>query len=67
MKPAQIAVICVAAVAAIGLAVVVRKMGDSPQSSPQIAQVQVEPVAQVLVAARTLAPGPRLSAAGLSW
>lgn len=67
MKPAQIAVICVAAVAAIGLAVVVRKMGNSPQSSPQIAQVQVEPVAQVLVAARNLEPGQRLSDADLNW
>jgi pilus assembly protein CpaB len=68
MKPARIAVICVAAVAAIGLALVVRAMG-SPSGDPVAvaAAAPARPTARVLVAARDLAPGLRLAEADLEW
>ena len=70
MKPARIIVICVAAVAAIGLALVVRAMG-SPSKSPTAvaaaAAVPVRPMAKVLVAAKDLQPGQRLTEADLAW
>ncbi len=70
MKPARIAVICVAAVAAIGLAFVVRAMGSSGQpvavATAGPAPVVV-PMAKVLVAARDLQPGKRLEDADLVW
>ena len=51
MKPARIIVICVAAVAAIGLALVVRAMG-SPAKEPvavaSAARVEARPMAKVL-------------------
>ncbi|HCW48498.1 MAG TPA: Flp pilus assembly protein CpaB, partial [Brevundimonas sp.] len=58
MKPAKIAVICIAALAAIGLALVVRAMG-SPSREPATASAAVEarPMAKVLVAARDLEAG----------
>jgi len=70
MKPARIAVICIAAVSAIGLAFVVRAMG-SPSGEPAAvataAPVPARPMAKVLVAARDLAPGQRLADADLEW
>lgn len=70
MKPARIIVICIAAVAAIGLALVVRAMG-SPSKTPTAvataAAVPVKPMAKVLVAAKDLQPGQRLTEADLSW
>ena len=70
MKPARIIVICVAAVAAIGLALVVRAMG-SPSNSPTAvaaaAAVPVRPMAKVLVAAKDLQPGQRLTESDLAW
>lgn len=70
MKPARIIVICVAAVAAIGLALVVRAMG-SPSSSPTAvataAVVPTRPMAKVLVAAKDLQPGQRLTESDLAW
>ncbi|GAA0629856.1 Flp pilus assembly protein CpaB [Brevundimonas kwangchunensis] len=70
MKPARIIVICVAAVAAIGLALVVRAMG-SPSREPvavaTAAPVEAEPMAKVLVAAKDLQPGQRLTEADLEW
>jgi pilus assembly protein CpaB len=70
MKPARIIVICVAAVAAIGLALVVRAMG-SPSKSPTAvataAAVPARPMAKVLVAAKDLQPGQRLTEADLAW
>ena len=69
MKPARIAVICIAAVAAIGLAFVVRAMGSSgqPVASATAAPVETRPMAKVLVAARDLEPGKRLVEADLEW
>ncbi|MDP1912076.1 Flp pilus assembly protein CpaB [Brevundimonas sp.] len=70
MKPARIIVICVAAVAAIGLALVVRAMG-SPSNSPTAvaaaAAVPGRPMAKVLVAAKDLQPGQRLTESDLAW
>ena len=69
MKPARILVICVAAVAAIGLALVVRAMGSSgkPVAAASAEQVESKPMAKVLVAARDLKPGQRLTEADLDW
>lgn len=70
MKPAKIAVICVAAVAAIGLALVVRAMGSpsgNATATATAAPADTRPMAQVLVAARDLQPGQRLTEADLSW
>ena len=70
MKPAKIAVICIAAVSAIGLALVVRAMGSSGQAVSTAAAAPVEaarPMAKVLVAARDLEPGKRLTDADLTW
>lgn len=69
MKPAKIAVICIAAVAAVGLALVVRAMG-SPSGEPAataVAAVETRPMAKVLVAAKDLEPGRRLTDADLTW
>lgn len=70
MKPARIIVICVAAVAAIGLALVVRAMG-SPSKEPAAvataAPVDARPMARILVAAKDLAPGRRLDESDLDW
>lgn len=70
MKPARIIVICIAAVSAIGLALVVRAMG-SPSGEPTAvataAPVEAKPMAKVLVAARDLEPGTRLADADLEW
>jgi pilus assembly protein CpaB len=68
MKPARIVVICIAAVAAIGLALVVRAMGSgAPTAVATAAAVEVVPMAKVLVAARDLEPGRRLSDADMAW
>jgi len=69
MKPARIIVICVAAVAAIGLALVVRAMG-SPSKTPTAvaaAAVPARAMAKVLVAAKDLQPGQRLTEGDLDW
>ncbi len=70
MKPARIIVICIAAVAAIGLALVVRAMG-SPSGEPAAvaaaAPVETQPMARVLVAARDLQPGQRLTEGDMAW
>lgn len=68
MKPAKIAVICIAAVAAIGLALVVRAMGSSGEpTAAAVAAVEAPPMAKVLVAAKDLEPGRRLTDADLAW
>jgi len=70
MKPARIIVICVAAVAAIGLALVVRAMGSSsnePVAVATAAPADARPMARVLVAAKDLQPGRRLDEADLDW
>ena len=70
MKPARIVVICIAAVSAIGLALVVRAMGSSsnePATPAAAAPVEIRPMAKVLVAAKDLEPGKRLVEADLEW
>jgi len=71
MKPVRIVILGVAAVSAIGLAVVVRSaMGGSPTSQANaaaLASVTVKPMAKVLVAKRDLKVGERLTAADLEW
>jgi len=70
MKPARIIVICVAAVAAIGLALVVRAMGSpsrEPTAVATAAPVDARPMAKVLVAAKDLQPGRRLDESDLDW
>lgn len=68
MKPARIAVICIAAVAAIGLALVVRAMGSSSNApATPAAAADTQPKARVLVAAHDLAPGKKLTEADLDW
>ncbi|MDI6624005.1 MAG: Flp pilus assembly protein CpaB [Brevundimonas sp.] len=70
MKPARIIVICVAAVAAIGLALVVRAMGSSSKEPAAVAiaaPVEARPMARILVAAKDLQPGRRLDESDLDW
>lgn len=67
MKPAKIAVICIAAVAAVALALVVRAMGSPPASDAAVAVVETRPMAKVLVATRDLEAGRRLVDADLAW
>lgn len=70
MKPARIIVICVAAVAAIGLALVVRAMGSpsrAPAAVAAAATAPARPMAKVLVAAKDLQPGKRLEDSDLDW
>lgn len=71
MKPAKIAVICIAAVSAIGLALVVRAMGSSGEPVSRAAAdapaAEILPTINVLVAARDLEPGVRLAEADLTW
>ena len=68
MKPAKIAVICVAALAAVGLALVVRSMGSSDGEKPSAAvTAPAAATTKVLVAAVDLAPGRQLTAADMVW
>jgi len=71
MKPARIAVVCVAAVAAIGLAFVVRAMGSSDGEPVAVASAApaepARPMVRILVAANDLAPGQRLADGDLQW
>ncbi|MEG1451220.1 Flp pilus assembly protein CpaB [Brevundimonas sp.] len=68
MKPAKIAVICVAALAAVGLALVVRSMGASDDKKAA-AEVSAPAAAttKVLVAAVDLEPGRLLTAEDMVW
>ena len=68
MKPAKIAVICVAALAAVGLALVVRSMGSSGADKPSaVATAPAARTTKVLVAASDLAPGHQLTSADMAW
>lgn len=69
MQPARIIVIAVAAVSAIGLALVVRAMtsGGEPVNQASAAAPAEAPTAQVLVAARDLEVGDRLENSDMDW
>ncbi|HEY0052344.1 MAG TPA: SAF domain-containing protein, partial [Caulobacteraceae bacterium] len=68
MKPARIVVIAIAAVAAVGLAIVVRAMNTGkPTTVAAAAAPEARPMARVLVAKRDLAVGARLEAGDMDW
>jgi pilus assembly protein CpaB len=69
MNPLRVMIVLVAAVAAIGLAVVMQKaMGGKPAPAPVVeAAPAAKPMTQVLVAKRDLAIGDRLTAADVTW
>jgi pilus assembly protein CpaB len=71
MKPARIIVICVAAVAAIGLALRRARHGIARQKPTAVATAAApcrrRPMAKVLVAAKDLQPGKRLAEGDLDW
>ena len=69
MNPLRVMIVLVAAVAAIGLAVVMQKaMGGKPAPAPVAeAAPSNKPMTQVLVAKRDLAIGDRLVAGDVAW
>jgi pilus assembly protein CpaB len=69
MNPLRVMIVLVAAVAAIGLAVVMQKaMGGKPAPAPVVeAAPAAKPMTQVLVAKRDLAIGDRLAAGDVAW
>lgn len=67
MSPVRIIILAVAGVSALGLAFVVRGMTAGDDAPAAIAQVAEKPTAKVLVAARDLPIGARLTAQDLSW
>jgi pilus assembly protein CpaB len=70
MNPLRAMIVLVAAVAAIGLAVVMQKvMGGKPAPAPivQTSAPSAKPMTQVLVAKRDLAIGDRLTAGDVDW
>ena len=70
MNPLRVMIVLIAAVSAIGLAVVMQKaIGGKPAPAPvvQAAAPVGKPMTQVLVAKRDLAIGERLTAADVTW
>jgi pilus assembly protein CpaB len=67
MSPARMIILAVAAVSAIGLAFIVRGMAADDDAPAAVAQVIEKPSAKVLVAARDLPIGARLTPQDLSW
>jgi pilus assembly protein CpaB len=68
MNPVRLAILLVAAVAAIGLALLLRNMAGKPKgSSAAVAAGPAKPMARVLTAARDLPVGTRLSAQDMTW
>jgi pilus assembly protein CpaB len=70
MNPLRVMIVLIAAVSAIGLAVVMQKaMGGKSEPAPvvQTAAPAGKPMTQVLVAKRDLAIGDRLAAGDVAW
>lgn len=69
MRPVRIVILVVAAVAAIGLALLVRgMMAPKPQPAATLASApEAKPMARVLVAKRDLPIGTKLTAADMGW
>ncbi|NEX94689.1 Flp pilus assembly protein CpaB [Caulobacter sp. 17J65-9] len=72
MKPVRIVILAVAAVAAVGLALIVRgalsgKPTSQAEAAVPISQANVKPMARVLVAKRDLKIGDRLTEADMDW
>lgn len=68
MNPVRVLILVIAAVAAIGMAFLLRGVlagGDKP--APVAAAAEAAPKVRVLVAKRDLPPGTRLAAADLTW
>ncbi len=66
MNPVRIAILAVAAVAAIGVAVLLRNIATPHPGAPATV-VQAQPTARVLVASHDLAIGQRISEADMTW
>jgi len=72
MSPIRLLIVLIAAVSAIGMAVVLQRALGSEASAPvpapaPAAAAPVKPMTQVLVAKRDLAVGERLAAADVAW
>ena len=67
MSGIRIAILAVAAIAAIGLAFIVRGMVTPKRAAPVEVAAAAKPVAQVLVAKHDLAIGARLTPADMTW
>ncbi|MDB5455773.1 MAG: Flp pilus assembly protein CpaB [Caulobacter sp.] len=69
MNPARIMIVLIAAVSAIGLAVVVQHVlkGKAAPESEAVAQTSGKPMTLVLVAKRDLAIGARLAVGDVAW
>ncbi len=68
MSPVRVLVLVIAAVAAIGMAFLMRGMLGGQAAPPPVAQAAPEkPMARVLVAKRDLAPGARLTGEDIGW
>lgn len=67
MSPIRIVILAVAAVAAIGLAVVVRGMVGAKPAATQAAVAPAKPMARVLTAKRDLPVGTRIGAGDIGW
>ncbi|MDI1364692.1 MAG: SAF domain-containing protein, partial [bacterium] len=72
MNPVRLMIVLIAAVSAIGLAVVMqRALGGKPAAAPSAvamaAPVTGKPMTQVLVAKRDLAIGVRLTGDDVTW
>jgi pilus assembly protein CpaB len=67
MNPVRIAILAVAAVAAIGVAVLLRNLATPHSNAPVVVVQAAPPTARVLVAARDLPIGQRLTEADMTW
>jgi pilus assembly protein CpaB len=70
MNPVRLAILLVAAVAAVGLALLLRNMATKPKApAPVVAAAApaAKPMARVLTAARDLDIGARLTPADMTW
>jgi pilus assembly protein CpaB len=67
MNPVRIAILAVAAVAAIGVAVLLRNLATPHSNAPAAVVQAAPPTARVLVAAHDLPIGQRLTEADMTW
>src|SRR5438874_11188384 len=68
MNPVRLAILLVAAVAAVGLALLLRNMAGKPKAAtPAVAASAAKPMARVLTASHDLEVGVRLSAQDMTW
>jgi pilus assembly protein CpaB len=67
MNPVRIAILAVAAIAAIGVAVLLRNLTMPHAAAPAAVAQAVQPSTRVLVASHDLAVGQRLSESDMTW